>query len=236
MQLSLYENLLADIQCGQYDCLKNCCDLQMLTNIWRLMRQLGSDDLPRLQKMLCGCSVAASVPSGTGAVASDPKSNCTDTLTKWACANRSSLNTAKIGLAALGALQNNQMPLVVALTLFVNDLLSVCRPDGTPDPARQPIIDSIIDRICKFDVGVLSWLQTTGLPDVLISLIKGIAAFITPVQTLLASCCAVRPVSTANPWPTPPVSTTTPAQPPTVVVSAPPGSAGTATYTGTNLS
>jgi len=211
-------------------------------DIWRLMRSIGQNDISRLQTMLCGCAVTNGATPSSGTIVPVPTANCSDTLVKWACAHKSALNNAKIALYALAAIQPNQMPLVAALSLFTNDLLSVCGADGSVDTSKKPVIDSLVDRICTFDVSVLNWLKAGGLPDALVAVINVVTALILPVKAALASCCASKPASNQNPWPAPPVTST--GNPPvnpsstgtgTVVVSAPPGTAP-ADYTGATLS
>jgi len=239
MQTTQFIDLGQRIACGEYDCLKNCCGEDSLAKIWHLMRSLGLTDMGRLSKMLCGCTVRPTGSSTTGAVAPDSSANCTDDLIKWLCTNKESISTARNIIVGVAAVATPEFaPMAAALGLLTQDMLSVCKADGTPDSSKVSIVDAIMDKMCTMDVAIKSWLQTS-LPSAISSVLQNLLNLFSPVMMVLSRCCAVRPVSAANPWPVPVGSNSpTPIPNTTVPQISPPATVAPGTYaptTGTTV-
>lgn len=209
------------IQCGQYDCLKNCCGSGQLLNIWRLMRQLGRDDVSRFEKMLCGCAVSkGAVVTPTTPPAS---ADCIAKAVEYFCSTKTTMTSIATVLNGLSAAYPE---LAVGLASIASDLnrwANECTTTG--QPGNSAIVTAAVSKLCGMD----GWLNRTvqaNLPAPVASALLGIKNWLTPTGAFLNLCCGSTPVSD---WPELVPSTVAP--PTTTVPVSSPGTTTTTTQT-----
>lgn len=208
MDANTYVTLKMDIDCGKFDCLKQCCSGSSLASIWRLMRMVSEADLVYLEKMLCGCAVP-----GTGGVQTGQRQqqspslepiNCSDKLTAWACqpTTNAILTAIDVGLTA-GAIYA-KVPVIrtvlATVSLILSDIKSGCEEISNGHAHNWS--DTLVDKLC----GLNNWLDAVSKRAG--SLLAPIASLITMVRDNLtflgmvgSACCQKTNVGTSLPDP-----------------------------------
>lgn len=198
------------IQCGQYDCLKNCCGSGQLMNIWRLMRSLGLDDVSRFEKMLCGCAVSRGNAITSGGSA--PSVDCVAKTVEYFCSTKSAMSSIATVLNGLAAAYPE---LAVALVSISSDLTRWANEcTSTGQPGNSAVITTAMSKLCGMD----AWIDRSvknALPDPVASALLGLKHWLTPTGAFLNLCCGNVPV--AN-WPELTPSTPIPTTPSNVTV------------------
>lgn len=185
MHINQLQQLQGDIQCGKFECLKNCCSEDKLREIYFLMRSIGETDIPRLHMLLCGCAVP-------GSTVNQSASNCTDTIVKYVCGSKGTLTAVATVLAGVSVALPHLAIVTAPLALFIKDLIDGCNVQGGSR------LDAAMDKLCGFDAWAQS-LVSRNLPAALAEIVNTMLQWVSPIRGTILQCCSQRRVS--NSWP-----------------------------------
>lgn len=156
-----YADLRIRIDCGEFDCLKNCCQAGgpvALLVLRDTLKDMSDRDVTLFARMLCASCAPATSPK----VPSVPTtSNCVNSAVQWARDNRLFFNAAQLALELAEDFGANSDMRILAVVKALNIALEFLEdlaisPEGTP-------ADEIVDAVCSMAVNLeegIRWFES----------------------------------------------------------------------------
>jgi len=187
--------LETDIGCGKWKCLANCCDLDSLRDIWKLMNSMSVDDVRILSRLLC-CEVAANAANESTA----STQNCWLTTRNFVCQHKILLASVPAAMAAVAF----ALPRLAVAATAIGTVAIELAKDCDSSSNDESVMSSFVRLICYLNGQVREMRKTIGetIPDALKPAVDFLDKWIVGIATL-DWCC---PVGTQPELPTPPES------------------------------